>query len=250
MIKKIFAANWKMNKNPYQALTFCQGLVDHIHQNSQFCDQRELFIFPQNFSLMTVVQECKGAPIDVGPQHIHTELSGAFTGENSVEIAHQIGAELVLLGHSERRQYFNETNEFIAKKVKTVQTLKMLPVLCIGETLEQRQAGQTVEVCKKQLQESLLGSDLTSRIVIAYEPVWAIGTGQVATPEQVKETHQKLFEALTEMGLQHFQLLYGGSVKPDNAKELLKIPYVDGFLIGGAALELQSFIKICEAFEV
>jgi triosephosphate isomerase len=162
-------------------------------------------------------------------------------------MALSVGSKICLIGHSERRQFFSEMNSGINKKVALCQSLNVLPVLCIGESLEQRQKNETLKVCFEQLETALANIDPTKKIVIAYEPVWAIGTGQVATLEQVKEVHAELFKKMTALKFTSFQLLYGGSVKADNAKDLISIPHVDGFLIGGASLEVASFLAICNS---
>lgn len=245
MSKKIFAANWKLQKTPAQAKEFCEVFRAQVMPQTYFWDHKEVFIFPQNFSLDAVIHATKDTPVFAGPQHIHFEKSGAFTGENSAAFAKEMGAKAILLGHSERRQYFNESHESLNKKVKLCQELDLLPVFCIGETLAEREKGETESVCFSQISNALNGIDKSKRIVIAYEPVWAIGTGKVATVDQVKDIHEKLFHKLNDLNFKNFQLLYGGSVKPDNAKELLQVPHVDGFLIGGASLEIDSFMKIC-----
>jgi len=245
MTKKIFAANWKLQKTPAQAKEFVETFRAQLLAHTYFWDHKEVFIFPQNFSLEAVIHATKDTPVFVGPQNIHSEKSGAFTGENSAVFAKDMGAKTILLGHSERRQYFGETNEALNKKVKLCQELDLLPVFCIGETLAQREAGETEKVCFEQITKALNGIDQSKRIIVAYEPVWAIGTGKVATVAQVKEIHEKLYHKLADLNFTNFQLLYGGSVKPDNAQELLQVAHVDGFLIGGAALEVDSFMKIC-----
>ncbi|MFZ3229764.1 MAG: triose-phosphate isomerase [Pseudobdellovibrio sp.] len=242
-MKKIFAANWKLNKSPNESRKFIQDFKT-LAANS-FYDKKEIIIFPSAFSLEAVATTVNEAGIQFGPQNIYSEKSGAFTGENSAEVAQQLGSKFVLIGHSERRQIFKEIDHSLNQKVKLTQALKMTPVFCIGETLDQREANQTESICFSQLELGLNGVDCQQRLIIAYEPVWAIGTGKVATVQQVADIHYKLSNKLTAMGFNQFQLLYGGSVKPENASELLKIPHVDGFLIGGAALDPQSFFKIC-----
>ncbi len=242
-MKKIFAANWKLNKTPDQATAFAQDFLTKTSGN--FFENKEAFIFPQNFSLDAVSRGFKNSQVQFGPQQIHTETKGAFTGENSLDLAKSLGCQICLIGHSERRQFFSETNSLINKKVLLCQASDVLPVLCIGETLEQRQKNETLKVCFEQLETALTGIDTAKRIVVAYEPVWAIGTGQVATLDQVQEVHSELFKKMTSLDFKNFQLLYGGSVKADNAKELISIPHVDGFLIGGASLEVVSFLDIC-----
>lgn len=242
-MKKIFAANWKLQKTPAESAEFAKQFLTNLPAN--FFADKEVFIFPQNFSLDTLGTAFKNTNVQIGPQNIHFEKSGAFTGENSAEISKKMGCQLVLLGHSERRQFFSETNSALEKKIKLCQELELLPVFCIGESLSERENNQTEAVCFAQITEALSGIQKDKRIVIAYEPVWAIGTGKVATAEQVKDIHQKIFNKMTEMGFKNFQILYGGSVKPDNAKQLIAIPHVDGFLIGGASLEAKSFLAIC-----
>lgn len=242
MSAKIFAANWKMNKNPQQALSFAQDFLKKTE--STFFQNREIFIFPQNFSLPVIAEQFKNSPVLYGPQQIHFQTQGAFTGENSLEMAKSLGSKVCLIGHSERRQFFHESNVDINKKIILCQQQQILPVFCFGETLQQRQNEETFKVCFQQLEEALVHCDKNQRIVLAYEPVWAIGTGQVATTEQVQEVHARIFTKMTELGFKNYHILYGGSVKPDNAQALLKIPHVDGFLIGGAALEVDSFLSI------
>lgn len=246
-MKKIFAANWKLQKTPAESADFADQFLVQINPlGADFFSNKEVFIFPQNFSLDVLTKKFSSSNIQVGPQTIHFEKSGAFTGENSAELSQKMGAELVLLGHSERRQYFHETNQSISKKIILCQNLGLLPVVCIGETLAERESNQTEQVCFQQLTEGLSGVDLQKRIVIAYEPVWAIGTGKVATVEQVAEIHHKIDSKMKSLGFKDFQILYGGSVKPENATQLIAIPHVDGFLIGGASLEVTSFLKICQ----
>lgn len=240
---KIFAANWKLNKTPEQTLTFAQEFL--AKASGSFFENKEAFIFPQNFSLDAVSRGFKNSQVQFGPQQIHTETKGAFTGENSLDLAKSLGSKICLIGHSERRQFFAETHSLIHKKVLLCQASDVLPVLCIGESLEQRQKNETLKVCFEQLETALTGVDTAKRIVVAYEPVWAIGTGQVATLDQVKEVHVELYKKMTSLNFKNFQLLYGGSVKADNAKELISISHVDGFLIGGASLEVASFLDIC-----
>lgn len=245
MTKKIFAANWKLQKTPAQAKQFCEVFRAQIVNPTHFWQHKEIFIFPQNFSLDSVIQAMLDTPVFVGPQNAHSEKSGAFTGENSAFFAQEMGARTILIGHSERRQYFGESNDVLRKKVKLCQELNLLPVFCVGETLAEREKGETEKVCFSQITTALESIDKAKRIIVAYEPVWAIGTGKVATVDQVKDIHEKLFLKMTELKFTDFQLLYGGSVKPDNAKELLQVLHVDGFLIGGASLEVDSFLKIC-----
>ena len=245
--KKIFAANWKLNKGPEEARKFVINLKNELFKHSDFFSAREIILFPSAFSLEGVASLCAGTKIGYGPQNVWSEKSGAFTGENSAEVAKELKSEFVLIGHSERREIFKEQDAILNKKTLLTQSLHMTPVFCIGETLAQRQAGETLQVCKNQIESGLAGLNTDVRLILAYEPVWAIGTGQVATPQQVAEVHLELHKILTAKGFKDFSLLYGGSVKPENARELLAINHVDGFLIGGASLQTESFLKICLA---
>jgi triosephosphate isomerase len=244
-MKKIFAANWKLNKTPAQAREFLSLFKAEASKTTDFYKTREVLIFPQAFSLDAVSQVSAGTEIGFGPQNVYTKDSGAFTGENSTTMAKELKAQFALVGHSERREIFKEQDQLLNQKNLQVEKTGMTSVFCIGETLQQRQAFQTLPVCFSQLDLGLEGVRRDARLILAYEPVWAIGTGQVATLEQVAEVHSALFDKLNVRGFKNFQVLYGGSVKPDNASDLLKVPHVDGFLIGGAALEVSSFLKIC-----
>lgn len=245
-MKKIFAANWKLNKSPAEARKFIHEFESLAASDKEFYDKKDIVIFPSAISLEAVSESCKKSPIQFGPQNIYSEKSGAFTGENSGQVAKELGSELILIGHSERRQIFKEVDSVLNAKVKLTQSLDLTPLFCIGETLDQREANETEVICFSQLESGLADIDQSRILVVAYEPVWAIGTGKVATPVQVADIHLKLTKKLKAMGFMNFASLYGGSVKPDNAAELLKIPHVDGFLIGGAALDPASFFKICQ----
>lgn len=247
MTKKIFAANWKLNKTPDEARDFVTAFKNEAFKREEFWHKSEVIIFPPAIALEGVATLCAGTTIGFGPQNIYSHSSGAFTGENSAQVAKSIGAEVALIGHSERREIFKEENSFLNKKVLLLQQLDMVPVFCIGESLQHREADQTLEICRSQLACGLEGVDKQKRLIVAYEPVWAIGTGKVATPQQVGEVHRELHIYLKQQGFMDVSLLYGGSVKPENAAELLAIPHVDGFLIGGAALEVASFLRICDA---
>lgn len=243
-MKKIFAANWKLNKTPEQAREFLIQFKNEIFKTPQFFETREVLIFPQSYSLEAVSTLCAGTAIGFGPQNIYTQSSGAFTGENSAAMAKELKAQYALVGHSERREIFKEQDQILNRKNLHLESLQMTSVFCIGETLQQREAHQTLPVCFSQLDQGLEGVSREKRLIVAYEPVWAIGTGKVATTQQVAEVHQALYDKLKARGFKDFQILYGGSVKPENAGELLKVPHVDGFLIGGASLEVSSFLKI------
>lgn len=241
---KIFAANWKLFKTPKETREFFAQWGEAF----QGSGKNEVVFFPSAISLEaagTSIQKLNAKyNLNFGVQNAYSQASGAFTGENSAVVAKELGAKYVLIGHSERRQLFGEKNELLADKVAFTQGLGLVPMLCIGETLQEREANQTKDVLKTQLTQGLAKADKSKTMVIAYEPVWAIGTGKVATPEQVQETHKDVFEILKSLGFTA-PILYGGSVKPDNAAGLAQIPHVDGFLVGGASLEVASFQKIC-----
>lgn len=241
----LFAANWKMHKTPSEAREFITALKAQLPEKTQ----TQVIIFPSSPCLQSVGEAVKGSKINFGSQNCYFEMQGAFTGEVSPQVVKELGGTQSLVGHSERRTLFGEENELLAQKVSALQKLGMTPMLCIGETLKQREENITVDVLRSQLFECLRLADLRLPLTVAYEPVWAIGTGKVATPAQVAEAHAAVREILTQVGSAEtaaaIPILYGGSVKPDNAKELASLPNVDGFLIGGASLETTSFTKIC-----
>lgn len=246
MRKPIVAGNWKMNKTVVEALKLTEGIKAEL-SDVQGVD---VVLCPPFTALYAVRQAIQGTAIDLGAQNAHWERSGAYTGEVSVEMLREVGCHYVILGHSERRQYFKETDDMINRKAKAVLAAGLFPIVCVGETLEEREAGRTEQVVTTQVRGSLAGlsgNDLL-RTVIAYEPVWAIGTGRTATPEQAQEVHALIRKLLAELADVHIaqsvRIQYGGSVKPSNAKELFSQPDIDGGLIGGASLEARSFIDI------
>lgn len=241
-MKKIIAGNWKMHKTPKETRAFlAEAKSKPIPANVQ------LVVFPSAPCLEAATETVRDTAIEIGSQNTHFENTGAFTGEVSPILVLGLGAKWALLGHSERRTLFKETSEEVAKKARAAQGLGLSPMICIGELLQERDAGRTNDVLAMQLKDSLSGVDPTRPLAIAYEPVWAIGTGRVAGPEQVQETHQFIRQYLEKSGFKKTPILYGGSVKPDNAGALVHIPNVDGFLIGGASLDVASFLKIAEA---
>lgn len=243
-MKKIFAGNWKLHKNPQETRTF----LSEFGALNLASGEREVVFFPPATSLEAAAVSTTATKIKWGSQNCHSEVKGAFTGEISAQVVKDLGGHYVLLGHSERRTIFGETDAGVAKKVKLVQSLNLTPMICIGETLPEREAGRTMHVLETQLQQGLALADKSKEMVIAYEPVWAIGTGKVATTEQVREAHLEISKILSRLSLpQSTAILYGGSVKPDNAKELLSVPHVGGFLVGGASLEVKSFQQIVES---
>ncbi|MBD3287433.1 triose-phosphate isomerase [candidate division KSB1 bacterium] len=246
MRRKIIAGNWKMNKTVPEAVDFVRGLMK---QASEFinCD---IIVGPPYTALAPVSEVIKDSNVKLSAQNVHFEDSGAYTGEVSTGMLESAGCDLVIIGHSERRQYFGDTDELINKKLKKVLSSKLDPIFCIGETLDERKSGRTEQVVERHVKKGLDGiskSDV-KRVTIAYEPVWAIGTGETATPEQAEEVHAFIRKLLKEIYDEEIseglRIQYGGSVKPSNAKELLKQPDLDGALIGGASLDLNSFTEI------
>jgi triosephosphate isomerase len=240
----LFAANWKLNKGPKETRTFFSEFKALIPENVQ----RNVVFFVPATNLEAAVESTQSTSMRVGSQNCYQAANGAYTGEISAAVVRDIGAQMILLGHSERRQLFGETDAAIAAKGTLVQSLGLVPMLCVGETIEERESGQTQKVCETQLRAFMKAIDLSKEWIVAYEPVWAIGTGRVATVEQVAETHAQIRAFIVEQGgSATTPILYGGSVKPENAGELLKIADVSGFLVGGASLEPLSFSKICLA---
>jgi triosephosphate isomerase (TIM) len=227
----LIAGNWKMYKGPAEAAEFCVALRD------EQLDDVDVVICPPYVSLAVAVQLLAGTEIGVAAQNVHWEESGAYTGEVSAAMLLEIGAYGAIAGHSERRQYFGETDDTVARRVHAALEAGLFVIACVGETEDEREAGRTEDVLRRQL--SVLEPD--DNLVVAYEPVWAIGTGKTATPELAQDAHAFVKSLLA------VPVLYGGSVKPDNAAELLAQPDVDGALVGGASLEFDSFTAICRA---
>jgi triosephosphate isomerase len=240
------AANWKMNKTIAEASEFIDALLPRIAAT-----QHDVVVCPPFTALQEVVERRRGTAVRVAAQNMHFEESGAFTGEISAPMLVELDVEAVVLGHSERRQFFSETDEALAKKVPAALAAELEPILCVGESEEARDGGQTEEVLERQLQADLaeVSDEDIAKVVIAYEPIWAIGTGKVATAEQAQEACAFIRDVLRARGAaaDDVRILYGGSVKPGNAAELLALPDVDGALVGGAALDAEDFAAIVEA---
>lgn len=246
---KIFAANWKLHKTPQETREFFTSFKNlaATPAKTKSTEVSTMVFFPPATSLEAAAQSLTGTAIEWGAQNAYLEGKGAFTGEVSAAVVKELGAQWILLGHSERRKIFLESDELVASKLAYVQSLGLKPMLCIGETLEERETGKTADVLKSQLQKGLSKANKEQPLAIAYEPVWAIGTGKVATPQQVRETHQAVRGFLSQLGFAtKTPILYGGSVKVDNARELIQIQNVDGFLVGGASLEPKTFLDICQ----
>lgn len=246
--RTIYAANWKMHLSPAPARDLVRAVLARVRPR----EGRTLLFFPPAVSLPAVAVEVRGrADAAAGVQNIHFEPKGAFTGEISAPLALEAGASWALVGHSERRHKFGETDEETGRKVKAALAAGLTPMLCVGEKLEQRQAGATEQVVIRQLEAGLAGLDAASlpRVHIAYEPFWAIGTGHNASPQDAAAVHRTIRAWLkdrTATGARSM-ILYGGSVSPKNAAELLAEPELDGVLVGGASLEADSWVAICEA---
>ncbi len=244
--KRIFAANWTMHLGPEEAGQFMQVFLQR-HKTQR---DREIWFFPPAVSVARVSTLVRDrSDIRVGLQHIHWEPKGAFTGEISAGMAREAGADAVLIGHSERRHVFGETDDETAKKVDAALDAALIPVLCVGETLGEREEGRTVEVVHRQLGAvGALDAATLGRIVVAYEPVWAIGTGKTATPDDASAVHASIREWLTARGVsgRDLRILYGGSVKPANAQALVSQPEIDGVLVGGASLDPASWAEITQ----
>ena len=247
--RPILAANWKMNLGPTAASAFMESFLPRYAPR----DDRSVIVFPSALAF-AAAREAAAARSDVqfGVQNIHSADKGAFTGETSASIARDAGAQYVLVGHSERRHVFGETDAQTAQKVSRAASEGLVPVLCVGEKIEEREAGQTDAVVVRQLRAALaaLPSSITSRVLIAYEPVWAIGTGRTATPDDASSAHRAIrAELLAIAGAesQAIPILYGGSVNAGNAAALLGSPGVDGLLVGGASLEPDSWASICNS---
>jgi triosephosphate isomerase len=240
----LFAGNWKLNVLPSQTKKLIQELSASIKPSSEF----EVAVCPVFVCLPTANDALKGTGLKLGAQDVYQEKEGAFTGEVSSEFLKDVGCEYVIIGHSERRQFFSETDESVNKKTKAVQTAGLIPITCVGETLQERESNQTFKVIEKQIRDGLKGLDAAKPLVIAYEPVWAIGTGKTATPAQANEVHvfiRKLLEQIFSADVAtKTRILYGGSVKPENSAELMSQSDIDGALVGGASLKADSFSKI------
>ncbi|PKL91489.1 MAG: triose-phosphate isomerase [Candidatus Goldiibacteriota bacterium HGW-Goldbacteria-1] len=244
----IIAGNWKMYKDLEESKTLAESLKNCLKDVNP--EETEVAICPTFTNLASVNEIIKGSNIKLGAQNMYPKQEGAFTGEISPLMLRSVGCHYVIIGHSERRQFFGETNSSVNEKVKVAFEYALVPIMCVGETLEQRENGTTNTIVKAQVVDGLkdIPKEKAKNIVIAYEPVWAIGTGKVATKEQAQEVHAmirgELKSIYDEATANSIRIQYGGSVKPDNVKELMAQPDIDGALVGGAALKVDSFEAI------
>ena len=247
MRKIIIAGNWKMNNDLTQTEKLIVDLKNLLQNEKPNCD---VIVCPPYTSLSEASKLLKGSQIKLGAQNMHFEENGAFTGEVSASMLKSVGCEYVILGHSERRHIFGESNEMINKKIKKALSAGLKPIFCVGELLEERENGTTNDVVKKQILKGLaeISADDMKNIIVAYEPVWAIGTGKTASPAQAQEVHEfirDLIEITYSLEIANDLVIqYGGSVKPDNAKELISQKDIDGALVGGACLKADPFMGI------
>ncbi len=251
MRRILIAGNWKMNLDSAEGT----GLAEDLLDLSGGWPEVDVVVCPPFVTLAAVAEVISGTPIQLGAQNMHDQDSGAYTGEVSAGMLLTVGCKWVILGHSERRQLFGETDAGVNGKLARALEVGLLPIVCVGETLDEREAGKTVEVVKKQLQDGLAGvavEDMNA-VTMAYEPIWAIGTGKVATVEQAGEVHEFIRSWLNDSYgneiAERVRILYGGSVKPSNAAELLALPDIDGALVGGASLKADLFDGIIRAAE-
>jgi len=250
MRKKIIAANWKMNKDVKETSEFFTSLQKELNG---YDGTAEVVVCPPFIDLQAAVKAAQGTSFQIGAQNLHYENDGAFTGEISARMIKSLGVPYVIIGHSERRQYFGETDEVVAKKVKKALSEGLKVILCVGETLSERDGNVTEKVLDRQVKAALDGltAEQLKSIVFAYEPVWAIGTGRNATPQQAEEAHAFIRSLVAKLfgntAAQDLTIQYGGSMKPENAAELLSQRDVDGGLIGGAGLKADSFAKIVKS---
>lgn len=251
MRRKVIAGNWKMNMLPNEAMQFIDTLAPLVKNT-----ENEVILCVPYTDLFYSLLTAQGTNIKIGAQNMHFEESGAYTGEVSGKMLKSIGVEYVIIGHSERRQYFNETDETVNKKIKAAFANELKPIVCVGETLEQREAGQTVEIITSQIEKALDGltEEQVENTIIAYEPIWAIGTGKTATAEQANETIKSIRDKICQMYGQMVSngviIQYGGSVKSTNAKEIFEMSDIDGGLVGGASLKPEEFSKIVNYAQV
>lgn len=244
MRRKVIAGNWKMNKSPADVEEFMSAFSTLVENT-----QNEVILCVPYIDLFTAIEKARGTDIKIGAQNMHYKDNGAFTGEISAKMLQDIGVEYVIIGHSERRQYYNETDETVNLKIKSALEHNLKPIVCVGETLEQREAGITNSFVSEQIRKAFDGieSSMLKNIIVAYEPIWAIGTGKTASSEDANDVCKCIREELKKMYANESEnviIQYGGSVKSSNARELFEMSDIDGGLVGGASLESEEFSKI------
>ncbi len=246
MRKPVIAGNWKMHNTISEALDLVRGVKPQVEGVTDV----EIIVSPVYTALASVAAELKGSNINVASQNIFWEEKGAFTGEVAPNMITDAGCTHAIIGHSERRQYFGETDQTVNKRVKAALSVGLIPIVCVGETLEERDSGKTIAVVDVQVKGGLveLSAEDIAKIIIAYEPVWAIGTGKTATPDMAEEVHKQIRSVVADISdasiADGTRILYGGSVKPENVDDLMAQPNIDGALVGGAALKVDSFVRL------
>jgi triosephosphate isomerase len=243
---KMMAGNWKMHKTLAEARELAREIVQGVGPQTR----AEVVLGPPYTALAAVAAEIEGSPVKLAAQDTYWEEKGAYTGAISPAMLVDVGCTYVIVGHSERRQHFGDTDEMVNRKVRSALAAGLKPIVCVGETLAEREADRTLQVVETQVRQGLAGfpASETERLVVAYEPVWAIGTGKTATPDQAQEVHRLIRNLLAEiLGTEAIRILYGGSVTPDNAATLMAEPDLDGALVGGASLKAASFLGIIAA---
>jgi triosephosphate isomerase len=246
--KKVMAANWKMHKNPTQTRAFFQEFLPMVAGHAR----DEIVVCPPYIDLCAAIAEVKGSVVAIGAQDLHWEKEGAYTGEICPSMLLDIGCTHVIIGHSERRQYFGETDDIVNFKLKAALEAGLTPIVCVGEVLEEREAGLTEDVLRRQCLRAFhaISVKKAAKLIVAYEPVWAIGTGKTATPPLASEAHSLIrgeaAKAFSPVFSDHLRILYGGSVKPENVKGLMAETEIDGALVGGASLDPKSFAAIVQ----
>jgi triosephosphate isomerase len=242
----VFAANWKMHKTVHESVAFVRELTSVVHVNNR----AEVIVAPPFTALAAAAETARNTPISVAAQDVYFERHGAFTGEVSADMIRDTGATHAIVGHSERRRLFGDTDEWVNRKARAAVAADLTPIICIGETLDEREAGSTLAVLDRQIRAALDGltGEQIADALIAYEPVWAIGTGKNATPAEADEAHRHIRSRLRQWfggtAAEACRILYGGSVKPENIRDLIGLPDVDGALVGGASLDVRSFAEI------
>ena len=246
MRKKVMAANWKMYKTPDETRDYIRQFLPMVAGH----DRDEIVVCPPYTDVATAIEAARGSNVAIGVQNVHWKADGAYTGEISAPMLLCLGVTHVIIGHSERRQYFGETDDTVNLRLKTALESGLTPICCVGEVLEEREAGATDDVLRRQCMRAFhtISAKKAAKLVVAYEPVWAIGTGKTATPELAAEAHAVIRQEVTKIFGEEFaaqlRILYGGSVKPDNANSLMAQEEIDGALVGGASLDPKSFAAI------